>query len=239
MYELSSSQLLIICEQGTQQPIIERVEMILAMALPTLTASQINALTIGERNQHLLKIRAAIFGDNIACISNCIHCQEAVEFTLDATTLITTTQPLDDFTFSIADKVHKFRLITGADLKLAMQQPTVAVVAKTLIEQCLATPENPLDVADLSDADIKQLAEQLKRHDPAAELLINLSCPACATSWQTAFDIAAFLWNEIVAYGKQLLQQVHCLAQAYGWDEATILELSTKRRQYYINQVMQ
>src|SRR5262245_6463636 len=244
MYALSPSQLLYIYEHNVQQSLIEHSDIMLAMALPTFTASQIDALTLGERNQHLLKIRAAVFGNHMDCISSCSDCQETIEFTLDASIWMSTIQPAHDFTFTVADKVHTFRLITGADLKLAVQQSTVTAVAETLIAQCLSTPENILPknilkLTDLSDTDIQRLAEQLKRHDPAAELLVNLSCPACTASWQIAFDIATFLWEELVTNGKQLLQQVHCLAQAYGWDETAILKLSTKRRQYYLDQVLQ
>lgn len=238
MYSLSSSELLKIWENGFKQTITERTIVILTAALPTLTLTDIHALTIGERNQHLLRIRERVFGVHIPCTSHCPHCGDAVEFTLDTEQLTTPTQPATDFVCSMAGNTYTFRLITCHDLLLAAQQPTLIAAERLLIEQCLATTESRIDITQLSDHDIQLLSEQLKRHDPQAELLVNLSCPVCTKSWETAFDIATFLWEEIAALAKQLLTEVHCLAQAYGWDEATVLALSQKRRQYYLSQVM-
>lgn len=239
MHTLSPSQLLQIWEKGKSLSPIERSHTLLTMALPHLTLEQINQLSVGECHQHLLNIRTTLFGNLLECLADCPECKETLEFTLDADDWTSQTEAAQDFTIQIDDKTQSFRLVTLADLKQAAQEATPAKASKILIQQCLTTPENHWDTIDLSDDTLEALAEQLKRHDPSAEWLVNLSCPACEASWQMSFNITAFLWDEIQTYVKELMQQIHCLAQAYGWSENTILKLSDQRRQYYLNQVLQ
>ena len=73
--------------------------------------------------------------------------------------------------------------------------------------------------------------------DPQAEVLIDLSCPACQAREQILFDIAAFFWSEIAARAKRLLHEIHLLARAYCWSEADILGMSPGRRDCYLTMV--
>lgn len=75
--------------------------------------------------------------------------------------------------------------------------------------------------------------------DPQAEVLLQLTCPSCQREWMITFDIVSFLWIEIHAHAKRLLQEVHTVARAYGWHEADILALSPVRRQFYLEMVAQ
>jgi hypothetical protein len=79
------------------------------------------------------------------------------------------------------------------------------------------------------------LAQQMAECDPQAEILLNLTCPACNHYWQILFDIVAFFWSEISVQAKRLLHEVHTLARFYGWREADILAMSAVRRQFYLD----
>ena len=79
MHTLTPPQILTLYEQSAQLSAIQRSDILLTMALPTLTIYQIDTLTVGERNQHLLNIRAALFGNNMDCIGSCPNCQENIE----------------------------------------------------------------------------------------------------------------------------------------------------------------
>jgi hypothetical protein len=70
--------------------------------------------------------------------------------------------------------------------------------------------------------------------DSQADVRINLSCPACEHQWQAAFDVLSFFWSEITAWAHRILSDVHALAYAYGWREADILNMSPRRRRYYL-----
>jgi len=50
-------------------------------------------------------------------------------------------------------------------------------------------------------------------------------------------DIVAFFWEEISAKANRLLEEVHTLALAYGWNEMDILSMSVRRRQFYFEMV--
>jgi hypothetical protein len=71
--------------------------------------------------------------------------------------------------------------------------------------------------------------------DPQADIQLDLSCPACQHHWQAAFDVVAFLWNEIDSWAHRILSDIHVIASAYGWSEADILALSAARRQTYLD----
>ena len=73
--------------------------------------------------------------------------------------------------------------------------------------------------------------------DPDADINLALSCENCGKSWLTDFNIGTLLWDEIDAYARSLLAEVHSLASAYGWTESEILTLSPQRREIYLNMV--
>jgi hypothetical protein len=63
---------------------------------------------------------------------------------------------------------------------------------------------------------------------------MGLSCPACRCEWQGLFEIATFLWAEVRARARRLLQEVDAIARTYGWSEADILRMTDARRQLYL-----
>ncbi|MEZ4718279.1 MAG: hypothetical protein R2851_19635 [Caldilineaceae bacterium] len=75
--------------------------------------------------------------------------------------------------------------------------------------------------------------------DPWAETLLELACPACATRWHAAVDIGEFFWRELTVQAKRLLREVHLLARGYGWREADVLALHPRRRQAYLDMLLE
>jgi hypothetical protein len=49
-----------------------------------------------------------------------------------------------------------------------------------------------------------------------------------------ALDPGALLWDDVQAYARGVLGQVHSLARAYGWTESEVLSLSPRRRAAYL-----
>jgi hypothetical protein len=66
---------------------------------------------------------------------------------------------------------------------------------------------------------------------------MELCCPECGRRWEVVFDIGGFLWAEINDWAEHTLRTVHSLAEAYGWSEREILNLSPLRRQLYLGMV--
>jgi hypothetical protein len=93
-------------------------------------------------------------------------------------------------------------------------------------------------MGSLSEAAQAAIATELLAIDPQAEMLFDFACPACGHAWQGVFEIATFLWKQIRARARRLLQEVDVLARTYGWREADILELSETRRRWYVQMAM-
>jgi hypothetical protein len=76
--------------------------------------------------------------------------------------------------------------------------------------------------------------DSLAAADPLADISLQLVCPACGHAWAVVFDIVDFLWRELEDWAVRTLRDVHDLARAYAWREADILNLSSLRRQLYL-----
>jgi hypothetical protein len=135
-----------------------------------------------------------------------------------------------------------FRLLNSKDLAAISQSSNLEEARQQLIRRSLikATQDGQeIKNEQLTTTTIQILGEAIVDCDPQAELLLNLDCPNCRNAWSDQFDIVAFLWSEISTQAKSLLEEVHLLAQAYGWPEETILGMTTKRRKYYLGRIEQ
>ena len=70
--------------------------------------------------------------------------------------------------------------------------------------------------------------------DPQANVELALRCTACEREWPVVFDIVAYLWDEISAWSRQIIHEVHRLASAYGWSEREVLAMGAARRAVYL-----
>jgi len=95
----------------------------------------------------------------------------------------------------------------------------------------------PIAAAALPDTVLADVAAALNDADPLADVELPVRCEACGASWTSTFDIASYLWQELDAWARRLLGEVHTLARAYGWPEAHILALTERRRRHYLELV--
>ena len=82
-----------------------------------------------------------------------------------------------------------------------------------------------------------EVARRMSELDPQAEIALRLGCPCCAQDWTILFDVAEHLWQEVDAWARRLLSEVHVLASFYGWSEAEVLALPPRRRRFYLEAV--
>jgi hypothetical protein len=199
-------------------------------------------LSVGERDALLLSLRQSLFGSHLHSMAECPQCATAVEFTLDADGLRVplSTDTQSRFTLVQEDISLRYRQVTCADLLALAQYTDSDVARRQLVARCVIEARRGDDVlapSELPEAVITALSEQLAAHDAQADITLDLTCPECEADWQAPFDIASFVWTEISVRARQLLNEVHTLAWAYGWSEAEILAMSETRRHYYIGQV--
>ncbi|MFD8461040.1 T4 family baseplate hub assembly chaperone [Streptomyces antimycoticus] len=137
------------------------------------------------------------------------------------------------------EAAEAFMAAEGGD---AVASTAAARARRALLARCLVSvhragqpvPADRLPVAELPEPVQRKLAEAAERADPAADVTLNVACPACGEATRAELDIASYLWAELDHWARDLLLDVHLLATAYGWSEPQILALSPLRRRYYL-----
>lgn len=239
MMSLSRPQLLTIWERGRNQHPVDQALTILNFASPDQTRDELAQLSIGQRDTLLLSLREQLFGETLHCAGACPDCNEPIDISFSVKEIQTQSTAPE----------HREAEMTWDDIKIGLRLPNswdLAAIAscanehnagKVLIERCLVSIIRngfPITANELSEEVMRKTEQAIAELDPQAEILLDLNCPECGTQWQQLFDIVNFLWIEISAQAKRLLQEVHILASAYGWTETDILKLSDIRRQIYL-----
>ena len=134
----------------------------------------------------------------------------------------------------------RFRPLNSLDLEACAEVEEKQALRRLLFARCVIEARHEgreIAAHHLPEPVIAGLAARLSECDPQAEVLLDLECPSCKHRWQTALDVAGFLWDELVVQARRLLREVHALAGTYGWSEADILAMSARRRNFYLELV--
>lgn len=246
MRPLSAGQLFDVWERGLGQPAAVRAQALLLASRPERSWDELGARSVGQRDADLLRLRAATFGRELRSRVACASCAEALEFSFDAQALLPVehdAQADGHETLVEADGFAiRFRVPSAADLVDLARHARVAIdgARDALLARCVSTVTragHAVDVADLTPAAQRDLAQAMAEADPGAELRLALRCPGCGTESEALLDVPAFFWAEIEAWVERTAREVHALASAYGWREADVLAMSPARRSLYLTQV--
>ncbi|MDJ0601904.1 MAG: hypothetical protein QNJ37_24065 [Crocosphaera sp.] len=239
---LSAADIVRIWELGQDRHPIDRALLLLAYAFPEKQFTELASWSIGCRDAYLLMLREITFGEQLNSFATCPQCQENLEFSLNTKDLRIidpdTMTDLRDYQVSMDRLNLHFRLPNSLDLATVMTAADEETATLQLAKQCLLEAHlegKVVSCEELPVTAIALLTQQLTETDPQAEILLDLSCPACDHVWQVLFDIVDFFWRELSNQAQRLLQEVHSLAKVYGWQEAEILNMSAIRRQYYLD----
>ncbi len=235
----SATSLLNAWEIGCSQPLSERSLRLLESAFPGQSREELARLPIGERDARLLALRESVFGPRLKSVVTCPACTETLELSVNVSDLRVpregdATEPL---TLRSGDYEIRFRLPNTEDLIAVELCPDEASGRRLLLERCLLDARCGEDALQLDHAPeelVANMVEGMGRADPQAHVELQLTCPECQHQWQSPFDIASYLWTETEQWAQWTLREVGALAAAYGWSEAEILALSTRRRQLYL-----
>lgn len=243
MRSLTAHQILQFWEIGQSQHPIDRALTLLSFAIPQKSMDELASLSIGLRDAYLLTLRELTIGSQMESYTECPKCGERLEFTLNVADvrvpeamLVTQTE----YTLVSDPYQLQFRLPNSKDLAAVVGCQDLNAARHLIGKRCVLRSKcDGVDIAygDLPETVITHLAERMTEYDPQAEVLLNMTCPACGHDWQILFDIVAFFCRELNAQAKRLLQEVHILARFYGWSEADILSMSGARRQFYLDLV--
>ena len=231
---LSASTLLQAWEAGRARHPVDRALLLRALEAPTADPDRLADEPLGLRNAALLRLRLATFGSAMRAHTECPRCAEAVEFEVVANELL---QAHGRAPGVVEVDGLTFRPPTRRDLAAIVDDSDADDAALRLLERCLVdqaeTPER-----QVLEQLLGSVEDRLQEADPLADFTADVSCTACGHAWSAPFDVAAFLWGEVDATVRRLLDEVHLLAGAYGWSEDTILALSETRRATYVERVL-
>jgi hypothetical protein len=233
----SSIELLHCWERGLTQSRMVQPLSFLSMSCPRIDYDSLANLSIGQRDMMLLSLRMLIFGPKIDCLSTCPACSDSMEMSFTADDIASKYKQVPaESSLLLKDYEVRFRLPNSLDM--ADLPPDDLAKSKTLLfGRCIAGAFRQgecISAKELPDEVLNAVIEEMARLDPIASIKLEISCPSCGHEWSMLFDISSFFWKEISSWALRMLREVHILAQAYGWSEAEILELSPLRRQLYL-----
>lgn len=200
----------------------------------------VRALAIGDRDRIVLALRARLIGDELECLCSCA-CGETLELFLSVGDLLGTvdSEPavLEAQATAPSGARVRVRPATGADheqaARRALEDPGAA--ARELVERCVLDASGPDGRACTLDDELTGVASSLlEQLDPAAEIMLRGTCPACGGTVLAVLDPGAYLWAELEQWRARLEFDVHLLASVYHWSEAEIVALEPGRRARYI-----
>lgn len=215
----------------------------LALLPPLDNDEQPATLPVGGRDARLLKVRESLFGPELQARTDCPACHEPLEFALSVADLAAEADPsergaADPLHFEHAGWEVEFRVPRCEDLEVVRAAPDASSGLRRLLERCvlrLHRPDrSPGDWSAAPPGLLAGMSERMAEADPFADVRLDLTCPACRRNWVVPLRIDEFLWEEIRGAASRLILEVHELARAYGWSEASILDLAPARRQAYL-----
>lgn len=227
-----------------------RVTELLARCLDRLgpvqpvDADTVRQLSVGDRESLLLHLRRITLGERLACVLQCPACEKKMDLDLSVTELILPPYPHQTrfHESAIADGDASYRVVfrtpNGEDQEAAaaLVGESVATAADLVLRRCvsaIATAGGEA-IEGVPDAVRRALPARMAELDPQAEVLLDLTCPECATQFIVPFDIADYLFKEIATQERDFYRGVHWLSIHYHWDEDTILKLGRRKRQIYL-----
>ena len=246
MRALSAAELLEVWEAGFAQAPTERALALLVAACPESSRDDLAALSIGQRDARLLRLREGLWGSQMTAVVMCPGCRDRSELALETREILACSQPTPpgDIVLSGAGYDVTFRLPTSLDVIAATDQaaptPGQEACVKLLFQRCLLSAQHGDAAVTPDELPPEMVAEVLKcmgEADALADIQLQVTCPSCERGWTALFDIVSFLWTEIEVWAWRILSDVHTLASVYGWSERDILNLSPTRRQFYLEMV--
>ncbi len=236
---LTVASMLAMWDAAATQPTVERSLALLRAACPGQPPDMLAGLSAGQRDRHLLGLREALFGPEVVSLADCPRCGECLELSFQVGDIrAAADEPPETLEVTADGYQVRFRLPNSIDLAALADTPGDDDPAAILLRRCVLSARYRGDECDadrLPSGIVDAITDRMAEADPQADVELSLRCQACDHGWLATFDVASFLWTEIDAWARRLLYEVHVLARTYGWNEAEILALSSRRRQLYLD----
>ena len=201
-------------------------------------ANDVASLPVGARDRLILLYRAQLFGARMDGRDRCPQCGETVTFVLDSQELAASGSVSQQRTVVHCNGYTvTCRPPCSTDVLAAEQASTAQEARRVLLAATVLHAQQharAVDPAELPGEVINAIGRALAEADQLAEISFGLSCDTCGATWDTLFDVADFVWQELRDWGRRLQLDVHQLGTAYGWSEAETLAVPARRRAVYL-----
>jgi hypothetical protein len=194
-------------------------------------------LPIGERDARLFELYRGLVGRDIRAVVRCPACNEASELVVAVDDLCPSGDAAaSEVVVEHAGVVVRCRQPTSRDLAVAARAADDAaaragLIAATVISARAGAVE--LDPAELDAEMIACIEDRLGGTTPPPEILLGVTCAACANPWAAPLDIGELVWSAADLQARRAMDAVVELGRAYGWTEDAVLALPPARRRYY------
>jgi hypothetical protein len=230
MQPLSNRMLLALWERGQDRSPVERALLLLEAALPAIAEDDRIGIDIGVRDAALLKLRHATFGTRISGCVACPQCGSRLEFDLDTGAIVRDFPEPVESTIAFGDEL-RFRLPNSSDLLAVARCADADSAAREILNRCCLTARRP---QEWSEGAIAEVGALMAETTGATDIRLGFTCAACGRAFSEHLDMPDYFWGEIEHRAQHILDDVHCLASAYGWDEESVLALTPARRAAYL-----
>lgn len=224
MRSLSASSALTLWETGRGRRPLERALLLARAVLPECSADEVAGLPIGRRDAAILRLRQGLNGNRLDVLAACPGCGADVEVA------IAIDRMLDAQTSAVPplQEPGAYRLPTTRLLEAALAAAGADGDAAEALACACATGSGE------HANDWRELESFVSRHDPLADIELEVRCPECASTWHEHLDPVSLCWQELEAACLALVADVATLARAFGWSERDILDMSEARRAVYL-----
>ncbi|MEX2228431.1 MAG: hypothetical protein WEB13_02215 [Dehalococcoidia bacterium] len=203
-----------------------------------VTAGDAATLVAADRDRLLAALYRDAYGPRVHSTLVCARCGERFDLDFDIHDLLTSLGAAGDHDDGrseaalAADGTVRFaggwhmRLPTGADESAVAGLPPEEAAAE-LLARCTIAGTPPADREAIDDA-LEQLA-------PIAAVDLDATCPNCGEPQLAAFDLQSYLLGALRQEQRQLANEVHRLARAYGWSRTEILDMTRRERREHVD----
>jgi hypothetical protein len=225
------------CQQRGHSAVAERL---LHIGDTDATRERRGEQSVGHRDHLLLGIYESMFGRELELRTACPTCGEELEVAAKTEEFVRSHDADGAIHELVVDSTRVlFRLPTSIDVVEACRENDDSSRVQALWRRCtrVTCDGHDIDPDEVSEIVRTRVQDEMFRIDAQAVVQLDLNCPECSTRWAADFDIVPVLWAEIDHRARRQLFDVHRLADAYGWDEATVLGLGPARRDFYLSQL--
>lgn len=226
-------ELLAALDEGERRTHPERALILAGIQEPGWEAA---TTSVGGRDALVLGLRSRVLGHVLEAVDTCPDCGETASIEVDLRRLLDATPPDGSTTVRVGDYEIRCRPPSALDLAAAADSRDDASARRSLIGAAVVEARlhgRVVGATSLPGEVVAAVGEALSEADPLAEITLAVTCDACGGAWHTRLDPVGFVWEELRAWGRRLLAEIHVLASAYGWTEAEILALPHARRRAY------